>query len=329
MTTIVIKSTIITVAPLSIAMPVAEGGLANKFGNFPLMTRGVDEDGNKQMTAYLPSSTVRGFLRRAIVLDVMTKAAASGKPYTLQRAYEDLIGQDAASETAQEIDLLKAMAQRDANPIMDLFGIGLTLRSRLLVSHFVPELNITPDVYTGVRKDLDDTEGVLAAISQADREIFLGRSEANTRRSGAASLVKDLERKIRKGQKSGENITDFQTALVDAKALEEKYEAEMGEMQNTSRTLVNHFALAAGISLKGKLIIENARERDLPMIELALNELSKRPVLGAQIARGCGEISGEFDITIDGELIKKIATGGWQPAVVTEFQPATFSEKAL
>jgi len=318
MTTIVIKSVINTEAPLSIALPVAEGAMANKFGNFPIMTRGVDDDGNKLQTAYLPSTTIRGFLRRAIVIDAMRIAAANGKHYTLQKAYEDLIGQDAASESAQEIDLLKLLAQREANPIIDLFGIGLTLRSRLLVSHFVPQVNILPDVFTGVRKDLDDTEGVLEALNSSDRDEFLGRSDANSRRALAKSTVDDLERKIRKGKKDNSNVEDFEKALISAKELKEKYESAMGSMQNTSRTLVSHFALAAGISLKGKIIIENARDRDLPMIELALNTLSNRPLLGAQIARGCGEISAIFDVHVDGNLTKKISIGEWKPAIITE-----------
>src|SRR5450759_5190661 len=91
--TIVINATLTTVGPLSIPMPIAEGQLGNKFNNFPIVTRGMDEDGNKQQTGYLPATTLRGFLRRAIVIDQMTHAAAEGHHYTLQRAYADLIGQ--------------------------------------------------------------------------------------------------------------------------------------------------------------------------------------------------------------------------------------------
>ena len=67
------------------------------------------------------------------------------------------------------------------------------------------------------------------------------------------------------------------------------------------------------------LIVQKARDRDFGMIELALDALSKRPVLGAQSARGCGEIAGVFDVTRGGLLIKRIAIGAWAAAVVTEF----------
>jgi hypothetical protein len=58
------------------------------------------------------------------------------------------------------------------------------------------------------------------------------------------------------------------------------------------------------------------------MIELALNELSKRPILGAQSARGCGEVEGAFDVLVDGVLAKKITIGAWQAATVTDFSEA-------
>ena len=61
--TIVIDTVITTQGPLSIAMPVAQGTRANDYNNFPLMARGQDELGAVLQTAYLPASTVRGFLR--------------------------------------------------------------------------------------------------------------------------------------------------------------------------------------------------------------------------------------------------------------------------
>lgn len=319
MKTIVINASISTVGPLSITMPVAEGLQANRFNNFPIVARGLDDDGHKQQTGYLPATTLRGFLRRAIVTHQMTEAAAAGKHYTLQRAYADLIGQDAASESKDDIDLLKLRQTREENAVLDLFGSGLGIKSRLLVSHFMPTHNILPEVITGVRKDLEDTDGVLDMLSETDRDFYLGRSEANSRRAAALTVAKGLEAKIRRAKKAGEDIADLEAALKEAQAVVDRYESSMGEMTNSSRTLTSYFALPAGIELKGRLVIENARERDLPMIELALNELSQRPILGAQSARGCGEIEGRFDVLIDGVLAKKIAIGGWQVATVTDF----------
>lgn len=326
MKTVIIRGTIRTESPMSIKMPKPEGGIENRYGNFPVMTRGVDADGNKQQTGYLPSTTLRGFLRRAIVVDAMRVAADAGRHYTLQRAYADLIGQDSASEEKQEVDLLKLKATREGNQVIDLFGCGMTVKSRLLVSHFVPVNNMLPEAFTGVRKDLDDTDGVLDMISDSDRKLFLGRTEANSLRAQALNTVKDLDRKIKAASKKGEATTDLNEALTQSKKLVEKYEAEMGDMQNSTRTLVGYYALPAGIDLVGRLVIEHMRDRDLPMIEQALNALSMRPILGAQTARGCGEISGTFDVFSDGHLLKKFTIGGWETARITDFSSMDISK---
>ena len=83
---IVINATIRTVGPLSIKMPVAEGGRENGFDNFPVMTRGVDEAGNKLQTGYLPATTLRGFLRRAVTLRNMRSAAEASSTDTVMLA---------------------------------------------------------------------------------------------------------------------------------------------------------------------------------------------------------------------------------------------------
>lgn len=324
---ILIHSTLTTVGPLSIKMPIEKGALENKFGNFPLFTVGTRDmqgkDGesyiSKEQTGYLPSTTVRGFLRRAIVTDAMTQAAEAGQHYTLQRAYADLIGQDAASEKSEKTDLLATRKLRDENAVLDLFGCGISMSSRLLVSHFMPAGGpVLPEFVSVVRKDLEDTEGVVDALTPGDRDAYYARGDSNSRRAAAAALVSDLRRKVKATAKKGEDVTGLEAQLKAAEALVAKFEVEMGDMQNSSRTLAGYYALPPGTVLKGKIIIERPRERDLAMIEFALDALSQRPLLGGQVARGCGEIAGSFDIMRAGTLLKKITIGAFAPASVVD-----------
>lgn len=318
--TIVVDAVITTVGPLSIAMPVPEGGRENQYKQFPIMTRGLDDEGNKLQTGYLPATTLRGFMRRAIVTDAMTKAAEAGKHYTLQKAYAELIGQDAASEAASEdIDLIKQQLQRDENPVLDLFGVGMSLKSRLLVSHFVPMTNVLPEPFSGVRKDLEDTPEAFEALSLETQNTHANRSQANSQRADAVSQVKALERQVRAAEKKGDGAEELKAQLEAAKILAAKFADQMGEMQNSSRTLVGHFALPAGIDMHGKLIIERAKERDLEMLVLALDSLSRRPLLGAQVARGCGEITGKFTIKVDGVVKKIVEIGNWEASKSVDF----------
>ena len=318
---VIINATIKTEAPLSIKMPVAEGARENEFENFPVMTRGVDGDGNRLRTGFLPATTLRGFLRRAVTLRNMRKAAEEGKPYKLPQVYSEMIGQDAASEQqSDEIDLLALRAAREASPILDLFGSGLGIKSRLKVSHFVPSVNVLPEPFTGVRKDLDDTEEALDLMDQAEKSTFLGRSESNNRRASALSLQKQLERKVKQAERKGSVSEDDIKALEVARADVEKFKEEMGDMQVSTRTIVQHYALPAGLVLSGRMVIDKASDTDLELLEYGLSELSLAPVLGAHSARGCGEISGVFDFyDSDGRQTKSIVVGHYGPAKITNF----------
>ena len=116
-----------------------------------------------------------------------------------------------------------------------------------------------------------------------------------------------------------ENTEELAVELEEAKKLAAKYLEEMGEMQVSSKHLPNYTAFPAGIDLSGRIVIVNAKDRDLEMIEFGLDCLSRSPVLGAQSARGCGEISGTFDVLIDGVTTKKITIGGYAPAKIDSF----------
>jgi hypothetical protein len=318
---VVIRGIIRTESPLSIKMPQAEGSRENDFENFPVMTRGIDTDGNKLQTGFLPATTLRGFLRRAIVLRRMKQAADAGKPYRLPQIYTEMIGQDAESEKqSDEIDLQALKAAREASPVLDLFGSGLGIKSRLKIGHFVPVVNVLPEVFTGVRKDLDDTEDALDLMDKSDMQSFLGRSQSNNQRAAAAAVVKQLEGKIRRDSKKGDASADDVQALEVAKANLEKFKEGMGDMQVSTRTIVQHFALPAGIELHGRIVIDKANDKDLEMIEYGISELSKAPILGAHSARGCGEISGKFDFfDSTGRQVKSVVIGGFSEAKITNF----------
>jgi hypothetical protein len=315
---VIINAKIRTIAPLSIRMPVAEGARENRFDNFPVMTRGVDMDGNPLQTGFLPATTLRGFLRRAATIRNMRQAADAGKPYKLPQIYAEMVGQDAASEQqSDEIDLVALKAARQASPILDLFGSGLGIKSRLKVGHFVPEVNVLPEVFTGVRKDLDDTEEALDLMDKAEMQSFLGRSESNNRRAAALALQKQIERKVKQAERKGGASPEDVKALEVAQAEVERFKEEMGDMQVSTRTIVQHYALPAGLILNGRIVIDKATETDLELIEYGLSELSLSPVLGAHSARGCGEISGVFDFfDSNGKQSKSIVIGNYEPAKV-------------
>ncbi len=320
---IIIDAVITTQGPLSIAMPVIQGGRANDYNNFPLMARGQDEEGKLMQTAFLPASTVRGFLRRACGLAAMEKRGVGNT--TLQQAYSDILGQSADAKA--EVDLVQLSKIRDADPILDLFG-SWSIKSRLLVSNFLPKANVLPQAITGVRKDLEDTAGVLDFLNESDQLAYHSRSDINSQRSAADAVVKGVKREMNKAKKDGKPLADLEAALLIAEGKATALKSEMGEMANSSRTVTDFYALPADIDLHGRMVIEQAKERDLGLILQALDALSARPILGAQVARGCGEITGRFTVKVGGKIVKTVAIGGWAPSSVEDFPLAAAAQAA-
>jgi CRISPR type IV-associated protein Csf2 len=309
---IIINATLTTVQPVSIKLPDQDG--------HPRMTRGLDSDGHPKKTAYIPATTVRGKLRRLAVQPLMEAAAAAGKPWTLHQVYEAMLGQDAASETNEEIDLVALKQRRLDNHIVDLFGAGLGVKSRLSVGHFMPMVDVQAESFAGVRKDLDSDLDVLALMDADEVGRFVDRNANNSKRAAAEALVKKLSAQIRKAEKAdkaGQDLSDLKVALTLAESQRDVLVAAMGEMKNSTKTLTSYEAMPAGIELKSRLIIEKASNKDLQTLLAALDLFSRSPVLGGQTARGCGEVAGRFEISDQqGALLGVIGIGGYAPSTV-------------
>jgi CRISPR type IV-associated protein Csf2 len=309
MSKIIINATLTTVQPVSIKLPDQDG--------HPKMTRGVDSDGQPKKTAYIPATTMRGKLRRLAVQPLMQAAAAAGKPWTLHQVYEAMLGQDAASEASEEIDLLALKKRREGNHIVDLFGAGLGVKSRLSVGHFMPAVDVAPEAFAGVRKDLDSDTEVLEWMDADEVKRFVDRNTNNSKRSAAEALVKKMSTQIRKTEKAGQDVSDLKAALALAEAQRDALVLAMGDMKNSTKTLTSYEAMPAGIKLKSRIIIDKATAKDMATLLGALDLFSRTPVLGGQTARGCGEVAGQFEmLDQDGTLLGVVSVGGYSPAKV-------------
>ena len=309
MSKIIINATLTTVQPVSIKLPDQDG--------HPTMTRGVDSDGQPKKTAYIPATTMRGKLRRLAVQPLMQAAAAAGKPWTLHQVYEAMLGQDALSESNEEIDLVALKKRRADNHIVDLFGAGLGVKSRLSVGHFMPVVDVAPEAFAGVRKDLDSDTEVLELMDPQEVNRFVDRNTNNSKRSAAEALVKKMVTQVRKTEKAGQDATDLKAALALTEAQRDALVLAMGDMKNSTKTLTSYEAMPAGIELKSRIIIDQATSRDLNTLLAALDLFSRSPVLGGQTARGCGEVAARFELSDqDGVLLGVVSVGGYAPSQV-------------
>ncbi len=325
---LVIEMTITPKAPLSISMPVARGTSENRWHNFPVMPCGQNDEGGLIETAFLPASTVRGAMRRGAAMSRIQ--ALDG--ISAAQAYEMIVGQNSDSEKEQDkIDLQAIDDERNSKPIIDLFGAGLNIKSRLdFLGHFMPDNPVLPVSITSVRKDIDTTEGALEALSEDDRELSILRVDLNSRRATSEGLVEQLERKLksRRNPLPAENVPEVEKELAEAKKLLKSVNEEMKEklgaeaMKISTRAIFQHYALPPNIPLKGTLLVRKYRDRDMDILMDAFDALSRQPILGAHSARGGGGyIDFVSEMRMDGMLIRTVSSGGIdRPAKIVEFE---------
>lgn len=299
--------TLKTINPVSFTHHGVEG--------LPLMTRGVDGEGKHLRTVYLPASQFRGRIRHEAAIAELTR----GSKAQLSDVYMLALGQDLKPEEdaePEQIRLAEQEAARDASPILDLFGTW-KISSRLMVSHLLPEANVRPDKFSIIRRDVDSNDDIMAMLEPDVVDEMYDRRDRQSDASIVGKQIKVATRELGAARKAKN------AALVDeleAKILElrlKKTETKGDDESENTKHLVEIEAIPAGVTLTGKLVIQRPKPRDLQILVDAFERFSLKPVTGAQLARGCGEVDGRITFTNgEGEVLLVIAFGGYTAARV-------------
>ena len=301
--------TITTVNPVSFSHLRQEG--------LPMMTRGVDTEGRHLKTVFLPAANLRGRIRHEVAMSVLER---EGK-VKLARAYMLALGQSTDGRVEDEGDVQYKMAEqlalREADPVVDLFGTW-KIASRLQVSHLMPEVNVQPDKISLIRRDLDTDEDMFALLDASEQDAFYERQGAMSQASKAGDMIKAATSALMKAKKAKDaaGVEEMEAKIAALKTLKSSHKDEGGGGENTKHLLEVEI-IPAGIDLHGSLVVQRAKPRDLGMLIEALDRISQKPIVGANTARGCGEISGKATITNqDGEVLCVVAFGGHKKAKV-------------
>ena len=282
----------------------------------PMMVRGVDIEGRPLKTVFLPAAQFRGRLRHEAALAVMRKAE---EPVKLEEAYMLALGQDLKPEEDSEPEAIRLGDQikfRNDNPFLDLFGTW-KVASRLFVSHLMPEVNVRPDKFHNIRRDLDTNEEIFDALGVGEVDRFYDRQDAQSKASQVGNLIKSADLALRKAKKdkNAALVEELEGKLEEFKTLKKTHKG--GDESENTKHLVELEAIPAGIDLIGKINIHTATAFDIKTIVDALDGVSRDPMFGAQRARGCGEISGQASLRNgDGEILGTVVFGDFKPATV-------------
>ena len=299
--------TLTTVNPVSFSHHGVDG--------LPTMVRGVDQEGRHLKTVYIPGAQFRGRLRHEAAMAELLR----GDKVKLETAYMAALGQDLRPEEDQEVEqirLAEQLALRQGQPLLDLFGTW-KMASRLMVSHLLPEQNVAADSFSLIRRDLDSNTEMMTLLDDAEQDRFYERrdKQALASRSGALMKIAMRELVAARRAKDTNKVDELEAKLVELKELKKTHKGD-DESENTKH-LLEVEAIPAGLTLTGKLVVQRARPRDLSILSDALDRISRKPVLGAHLARGCGEVAGRVAFTnADGEVLLVATFGGYRPAVI-------------
>ena len=326
MSNLIFTGTLTSVQPVSIVPPPPEG---SRQDTKKVATMPVNFPGGLQETAYIPSGTIRGTLRRGVGFALMKAANEQKNPWTLERTYNLLLGQNKDAEREVEVvDVVGLKAQRDAEPMLALFGSGLGFKSTVEVAHAIPDNPVAAITVRGTRHDLDHDPEALDMMAENEQGLWRQRTAANNRRAKLQIQLDQVQRAAR--QASGKEKDDLNQKAEALKAAVAAEEAQMLGMAVSTRQPVNYQALPAGLTMSHSLRLMNATADTEALLLAALSYLSLNPVIGAQRARGAGEIRCEYQIKrVDGLDVPKpfgrILIGGFEPA---RFDPSDDSTEA-
>jgi hypothetical protein len=298
--------TLETLQPLSFTHHGTEG--------LPLLARGIDKEGRPLRTVFMPAAQLRGRIRHEVALAELRAKPSKAK---LEDAYLLALGQDlkrTEDQSEEAVRLAEQQAFRNGNPLLDLFGTW-KVSSRLYVSHLLPSVNVQPDVVSHIRRDLDSNETLMNALGTEEQDRFYQRQQNQGLASKTEDLIKQASRQLSMARKAKDDakvkeFTDKIEALKNTKKTQKGDDAS-----DNSKHLVSLQIIPAGIELHGKLVVQRPRAYDVSALANAFDGISRNPYMGAQRARGCGEIRGNVTFSTDsGEVLVVAKFGGGRPA---------------
>ena len=283
--------------------------------DLPQMIRGVDAEGRPLRTVSLPGATFRGRLRHeAAKAQIRTQDKVS-----LAEAYMLALGQDThptEDDAEDAVRLAQVQAKRDSAPLQDLFG-SWKLPSRLHVPFLVPQVNVAPDVFSLVRRDLDSNDEFMEMLGEDVQDDFWARSQRQTAASQVGAQIKVLKRSVTAAKKAKNEalVKELDAKIEELQSLKDEVKGD--DESNNSKHLLQVRGIPAGVELSGRLVVNRARVRDLMILIDAFDGLSRKPLMGGHAARGFGEVSGRVTF-LDGQerALAGLSFGGFRPASV-------------
>ncbi|MBW3243466.1 hypothetical protein KUV57_12400 [Epibacterium sp. DP7N7-1] len=262
-------------------------------------------DGARIEVPCIPSSTMRGALRRAAT-DLAYDLGGSGDKPKLDDYLYNAVGGVKGNEKEDLGEINARAARRAANPIIALYGAATPWdRSRALISSAYAD----PEIYQtavptaeriGSRRSDDmiarpGLESLLGGDALADWEAMRGATKEN-------KAVSDKIKKLR-SQARGANE-------VDKKAFYDQIEELEGKKSGTNSLLrpLHHAAMPRGVELAQDITLKDVSPAEAGLFFASIDHMwSVAPEFGGKIAHGYGLVRASWELfeKVDGTFVSR------------------------
>lgn len=293
-------------------------------------TMPINRGGDIAEEPIISGTAIKSVLRHACADAIIFARAAKGNKVSMKDLYLMKVGQNADAKSNKEkledgeatlIDCGQLYVFREANSVPDQFGL-FDLIGNLGISAAIGVDRIMLEFMGGVRHDIA-VDYINEYAAGNAKEEYMERRVNNTKLSQAKSAKEDKERELRKTRaeaklKKGEESAATEALNADLAKLEAEIK-ELGVLQgdtkiSTQMPIPARHVAPIGSVFNQTITIADGSVRGLSMVNYGLNQLSKKPKIGAY-KTSCGEIKGSWEVIVitDGvpELKGTLSIGGF------------------
>ena len=263
---------------------------------------------NNGTRLYFPATGIRGSLRRAcrdLVRNHVIKTTGNTTPFSLDEHYMLTLGGIKDSKESDKKTVAEEARWRELNPLLSLFGAGAAghlgfVEGHLHVGNAITEEPCEPTTFSGARTDdLYRDKSQLRYFSEEDILSLVGRSQGNRDRSKLDKELKSAQKALTAAKAKG-----LTAAIDEASSKVEGLKSQIEGIKEASGTgdvsvgmpLAGYQAIPQGERLQHMMRLVRSNEIELGCLLATLNQFSQNPIIGANKATGCGQVSGQWEV---------------------------------
>lgn len=281
--------TITTISPVSVALPKATGMPTNTHGS-----------------AYIPASSIRGFLRSIAHHAVVLELHKNGTTLSIDQHYMNGSGVD----TARKIKLgggyetvNKNLPIRQKNPILSLFG-NFVVGSHTQIGNALANPNENPLITLGNgsrNHPFTRNNELLNHVEEDELEylqkIMSATSDTAEQTDGVKKQIDQLKKDLKKAEKDAKAAIFAQIDQLNEEMAAIK-QSRTGSAESVQRPLDGFEAIDAGYSLSHRIQVTDVTDNELEFFLWVLYKASFDFRIGGHSNLGCGVIHADWDVSV-------------------------------